>query len=75
MGKSADDYDVVKDRPGHDMRYAIDSTKLREELGWRPEYTDFKTGLKHTIDWYTEHEDWWKAQKAEVEANYAKNGQ
>lgn len=75
MGKSADDYDVVKDRPGHDMRYAIDSTKLREELGWKPEYTDFKTGLKHTIDWYTEHEDWWKAQKAEVEANYAKNGQ
>jgi len=57
------------------MRYAIDSTKLREELGWKPEYTDFKSGLKHTIDWYTEHEDWWKAEKSEVEAKYAKNGQ
>lgn len=75
MGQPKDAYDLVKDRPGHDLRYAIDSTKLRTELGWKPEFTDFGTGLQHTIDWYTEHEDWWKAEKDAVEAKYAKNGQ
>ncbi|MFD1411419.1 dTDP-glucose 4,6-dehydratase [Lapidilactobacillus gannanensis] len=75
MGQPKDAYDHVNDRPGHDLRYAIDSTKLREELGWQPEYTDFCTGLQHTIDWYTEHEDWWQSEKAAVEAKYAKNGQ
>ncbi|MCY9806001.1 dTDP-glucose 4,6-dehydratase [Lentilactobacillus senioris] len=75
MGQPRDAYDQVKDRPGHDLRYAIDSTKLREELGWQPEFTDFSTGLQHTIDWYTNHEDWWKNEKAAVEAKYAKNGQ
>lgn len=75
MGQPSDAYDQVKDRPGHDLRYAIDSTKLREDLGWQPEYTDFETGLQHTIDWYQEHEDWWRAEKAEVEAKYAQNGQ
>ena len=75
MGQPKDAYDHVKDRPGHDLRYAIDATKLRTELGWEPEFTDFKTGLQHTIDWYTEHQDWWKNEKAAVEAKYAKNGQ
>ncbi|GEL15456.1 dTDP-glucose 4,6-dehydratase [Pediococcus cellicola] len=75
MGQPADAYDHVKDRPGHDMRYAIDSTKLRTELGWQPEFTDFAKGLQATIDWYTEHEDWWKDEKKAVEAKYAKNGQ
>lgn len=75
MGQPSDAYDQVKDRPGHDLRYAIDSTKLREDLGWQPEYTDFETGLQHTIDWYQAHEDWWRAEKAEVEAKYARNGQ
>ncbi|MCY9806234.1 dTDP-glucose 4,6-dehydratase [Lentilactobacillus senioris] len=75
MGQPKDAYDVVKDRPGHDLRYAIDSTKLREELGWQPEFTDFSTGLQHTIDWYTDHQDWWQADKNKVESNYAKNGQ
>ena len=75
MGQPKDAYDVVKDRPGHDLRYAIDSTKLRTELGWTPEYTDFRSGLEATIKWYTENEDWWKANKAAVEADYAKNGQ
>ncbi|HJE15275.1 MAG TPA: GDP-mannose 4,6-dehydratase, partial [Lapidilactobacillus dextrinicus] len=73
MGQPRDAYDIVKDRPGHDLRYAIDSTKLREELGWQPEFTDFSEGLQHTIDWYTNHQDWWKAEKAEVEAKYARN--
>lgn len=70
MGKDGKDYDHVADRPGHDMRYAIDSTKLREELGWTPQFTDFEAGLKDTIDWYTNNEAWWKPQKAETEAKY-----
>lgn len=74
MGQPKDAYDVVNDRPGHDLRYAIDSTKLRTELGWQPQYTDFRSGLADTIKWYTEHQDWWQADKDAVEANYAKNG-
>ena len=46
MGKSPDDFDWVKDRPGHDRRYAIDSTKLQTELGWKPTHTDFQKGLE-----------------------------
>lgn len=75
MGQPSDAYDRVRDRPGHDLRYAIDATKIREELGWQPQFTDFKTGLKHTIDWYTTHESWWKPEKSKVEHKYAKNGQ
>lgn len=78
MGKSKDDYEHVNDRPGHDMRYAMDSRKLRTELGWKPRFTDnegMSEGLKQTIDWYDQHRDWWQAEKAEVEANYAKQGQ
>ncbi|MEE5988896.1 dTDP-glucose 4,6-dehydratase [Ligilactobacillus equi] len=75
MGQPQDAYDQVKDRPGHDLRYAIDASKLRNELGWEPQFTDFSKGLKETIAWYTENQDWWKAQKEAVEAKYAKNGQ
>ncbi|ETY74875.1 dTDP-glucose 4,6-dehydratase [Lactiplantibacillus fabifermentans] len=75
MDQPKDAYDKVMDRPGHDLRYAIDSTKLRTELGWQPQYTDFRSGLADTIKWYQEHEEWWQADKAAVEANYAKNGQ
>ncbi|GKQ43155.1 dTDP-glucose 4,6-dehydratase [Companilactobacillus sp. RD055328] len=75
MGQPSDAYDVVKDRPGHDLRYAIDSTKLREELGWKPEFTNFEDGMKDTIAWYTAHEDWWKSEKEAVENNYKQNGQ
>jgi dTDP-glucose 4,6-dehydratase len=70
LGQPADAYDHVTDRPGHDMRYAIDSTKLRTQLGWQPKYTDFEAGLKDTIEWYKQNEDWWKPQKAETEAKY-----
>jgi dTDP-glucose 4,6-dehydratase len=48
----------VKDRPGHDRRYAIDATKLRTELGWKPKYT-FDTGIEQTIKWYLENKEWW----------------
>ena len=75
MGQPANAYDQIKDRPGHDLRYAIDASKLRNELGWKPQYINFEEGLKVTIDWYTNHRKWWQDQKAEVEAKYAKNSQ
>jgi dTDP-glucose 4,6-dehydratase len=74
MNKNPSDYEHVTDRPGHDMRYAIDSTKLRNELGWIPKFTDFEQGLKSTIDWYTNNEAWWKPQKEATEAKYQKAG-
>ncbi len=75
MGKSEDDFEHVVDRPGHDLRYAIDSTKLRTQLGWQPQYTNFEEGLKETILWYTNNREWWVASKEAVEAKYAKVGQ
>ena len=75
MGQPVDAYEHVNDRVGHDLRYAIDSTRLRDELGWEPEFTNFCEGLAETIKWYTENEDWWRADKEAVEAKYAQNGQ
>lgn len=75
MGKDPDDFDWVKDRPGHDRRYAIDSTKLRRELGWRPQHTDFTSGLAQTIKWYEDNEDWWRPVKEATEAKYKAQGQ
>ncbi len=75
MDNDKNAYEHVNDRPGHDQRYAIDASKLRQELGWKPKYTNLREGLKATIDWYTENEAWWKAEKAKVEENYAKQGQ
>jgi dTDP-glucose 4,6-dehydratase len=48
----------VKDRLGHDRRYAIDSTKIQNELGWKPKYT-FETGIKETVEWYLNNQEWW----------------
>ena len=75
MGKDPDDFDWVKDRPGHDRRYAIDPTKLRRELGWEPRRTDFAEGLAETIEWYRDNEAWWRPAKAATEAKYASQGQ
>ena len=75
MGKDADDFDWVRDRPGHDRRYAIDSSKLRSELGWQPKHTDFAEGLAATIEWYRANEDWWRPTKMATEAKYAAKGQ
>jgi dTDP-glucose 4,6-dehydratase len=49
----------VKDRPAHDRRYALDSSKIKREMGWEPEYS-FEKGISGTIKWYIENEDWWR---------------
>lgn len=70
MGRDADDFDWVRDRPGHDRRYAIDPAKLRRELGWRPQHADFAVGLRETIAWYENHRDWWGSAKRATEEKY-----
>lgn len=75
MGQPADAYDQVIDRPGHDMRYAIDSTRLRTELGWEPEFSNFDQGIEDTIAWYRANEAWWRPQKDRTEAKYKEQGQ
>lgn len=74
MGKDSNDYEHVNNRPGHDLRYAIDASKLINELGWSPKYTNFKDGLGATINWYKTNESWWKPQKDSVEAKYKEAG-
>lgn len=75
MGQPEDAFELVKDRPGHDRRYAIDSTKLRTQLGWHPQHTDFAEGLEQTINWYTDNRQWWEAAKAKTEKRYQGQGQ
>ena len=74
MGKPADWFDHVNDRPGHDLRYAIDSSKLRAETGWTPVYQDIHAGLRQTIDWYAANEAWWRTAKESTEQVYARLG-
>lgn len=74
MGKPTDWYDHVNDRPGHDMRYAIDARKLRSELGWEPKYEVFRDGLAATIEWHKANEAWWRPQKEATEAKYKELG-
>ena len=75
MGQPEDAFDWVRDRPGHDRRYAIDASKLRAELGWSPMHTDFAGGLRDVIDWYAEHRGWWAPAKEATEARYRAQGQ
>jgi dTDP-glucose 4,6-dehydratase len=64
MGKNwADSVTPVKDRPGHDRRYAIDASKIKNELGWEPKHR-FEQSIKTTIQWYKDHQDWWRAIKS-----------
>ena len=70
------EFEHVADRPGHDMRSAMDSTKLRTTLRWKPQYPDsMEAGLRQTIDWYRANENWWRPQKDAIEAAYAARGQ
>ena len=72
MGKGEDMIEFVKDRPGHDLRYAMDYTKAKNELGWSPE-VDLDKGLKQTIDWYKNNEEWWRNVKSgEYQEYYGK---
>jgi dTDP-glucose 4,6-dehydratase len=75
FGRSEDDIEFVRDRAGHDRRYAIESGKLRHELSWQPQYQNFDAGLQATIDWYVANEAWWRPHKDAVEASYAAKGQ
>lgn len=75
FGRDEDDIEFVTDRAGHDRRYAIESGKLRSELGWSPRFEDFEAGLADTVTWYREHEDWWRPAKEATEAFYASKGQ
>ncbi|MFT4471907.1 dTDP-glucose 4,6-dehydratase [Arthrobacter sulfonylureivorans] len=75
LGRRADDFDLVADRAGHDLRYAIDSSKLREELGWEPKFVHLETGLADTVDWYRDNPDFWSGAKASTELFYAGRGQ
>jgi len=74
MGQPEDAFDHVNDRAGHDLRYAIDAGKLRNQLGWLPQFADFESGLADTIEWYCSHQDWWRPHKDRTEAAYAAKG-
>lgn len=74
FGKSVDFINFVKDRPGHDRRYAVDWTKINKELGWKPLFS-FDKYLEKTVDWYRKNEWWWRPLKSKAEALYIKTGQ
>jgi dTDP-glucose 4,6-dehydratase len=74
MGKSSDWFDFVEDRPGHDLRYAIDSSKLRRDLGWSPAKRSFEADLEDTIAWYRENPTWWEKSKMDAESKYSNLG-
>jgi dTDP-glucose 4,6-dehydratase len=69
MGMGAEMIERVKDRPGHDRRYAIDPTKIETELGWKPRRT-FEEGIEETIQWYKDHPDWWQRAKSGAYRTY-----
>lgn len=75
MGQPEGAFDHVTDRPGHDKRYAIDPTRLREELGWIAQHQDFEGGLAETIDWYRRNAAWWATTKDGIEAGYEARSQ
>jgi dTDP-glucose 4,6-dehydratase len=59
LGKPAGLKTIVPDRPGHDRRYLLDSSRIRRELGWEPAI-EFEPGLAETVAWYAEHREWWE---------------
>ena len=73
MGKPESLLKFVPDRPGHDRRYAIDASKIRRELGWKPEH-DFATGMDATLRWYLDNRGWCEAVQAEASYNRERLG-
>lgn len=71
LGSPEDAYDLVPDRPAHDTKYSMDTSRIRSELGWKPQHTDFYHGLASTISWYKGHHSWWGPSKASTEQFYA----
>ena len=71
MGKNDSEIEYVKDRPGHDRRYAMDWSKINRQLGWKPAYS-FDDYLKLTVDWYMTNQDWWKRVKTGEYQKYYK---
>ena len=71
LGKDESVIEYVKDRPGHDVRYAMDWTKINKELGWIPEH-DFDYWLEKTVNWYKKNHDWWKHVKSGEYRKYYK---
>ena len=69
MGKSKDNYEYAENRPGHDDRYSLDSSKIRHKLGWKPN-VNFDSGLHETIDWYLKNRDWWINSDLEILDGY-----
>lgn len=69
LGLGEEKIEFVKDRPGHDRRYAIDWTKIHNDLGWQPEH-DFQDWLKETVEWYKKNESWWRPLKEKAESIY-----
>lgn len=67
MNKDEKSLKFVEDRLGHDMRYAIDSTRITDELGWKPKYV-FETGIQQTVDWYRSNESWWRPLKEKLQS-------
>jgi len=74
MGVGEDQIELVKDRPGHDARYAVDSAKIKKELGWKPRI-NFEDGLRRMAEWYRENQDWWKLLKERSREYFAKQYQ
>ena len=72
MGSGQDMIEPVKDRLGHDRRYAIDGTKIEQELGWRPTRSSWPKALQATVRWYTDHQEWWQRVKSGAYRSYYK---
>jgi dTDP-glucose 4,6-dehydratase len=70
MGKGRDAIKYVPDRPGHDRRYAIDATKIRQDLGWQPTRSAWPEALEATVRWYVDRPDWWRRVKSGAYRDY-----